>query len=273
MLSFSAVRVGLGKAGASCRGCGSAGKPGLAPAGEALFFASPKKSTQKKGDPMVWEFLWSEPQFAGPSARPAGAVQSTAAKWVSDPNNSNLRCSTKAGSRSNSPSAQTIASPDPLLPALLGPARRVEGTNTDEGRRGRALGVLSGNRSRIRFQSHPPSGCAEERRARRIRASDCLSAASSSLTPAGPSTAGLSCWGQTPISLRCIASDPQGEPKAWRIGALTPKTRRQRGRLFFGDFLLAKQKKVTCRRATPGQQANHTLPITLTTSLSRGYKC
>ena len=31
-----------------------ADKPGLAPAGEALFFASPKKSTQKKGDPMVW---------------------------------------------------------------------------------------------------------------------------------------------------------------------------------------------------------------------------
>jgi hypothetical protein len=30
-------------------------KPGLAPAGEALFFASPKKSTQKKGDPMVWD--------------------------------------------------------------------------------------------------------------------------------------------------------------------------------------------------------------------------
>ncbi len=28
-------------------------KPGLAPAGEALFFASPKKSTQKKGDPML----------------------------------------------------------------------------------------------------------------------------------------------------------------------------------------------------------------------------
>ena len=26
------------------------------------------------------------------------------------------------------------------------------------------------------------------------------------------------------------------------------------GRLFFGDFLLAKQKKVTSRRATPGQQ-------------------
>jgi hypothetical protein len=47
-------------------------------------------------------------------------------------------------------------------------------------------------------------------------------------TPAGPSTAGC--------------------PGAKRRG------RRNQGRLFFGDFLLAKQKKVTCRRATPGQQ-------------------
>ncbi len=29
------------------------GKPGLAPAGDSLFFASPKKSKQKKGDPAV----------------------------------------------------------------------------------------------------------------------------------------------------------------------------------------------------------------------------
>jgi len=33
--------------------------------------------------------------------------------------------------------------------------------------------------------------------------------------------------------------------------------RRQQGRLFFGDFLLAKQKKVTCCRATPGLWANY----------------
>jgi len=48
----------------------------------------------------------------------------------------NLRCSTKAGSRSNSASPQTIASPDPLLPALLGPPRRVGKTNagSDAGR-------------------------------------------------------------------------------------------------------------------------------------------
>ncbi len=82
--------------------------------------------------------------------------------------------------------------------------------------------------------------------------------ARSSSTPAGPSTAGLSYWGQTPISLRCIAPHPQGEPKARRIWALTPKTRRQRGRLFFAYFLLAKQKKVSSRRATPGKAGRTT---------------
>ena len=182
-----------------------ANKPGLAPAGEALFFASPKKSTQKKGDPMVWV--------------PCAALRG------------NLRCSPKAGSRSNSPLAQTIASPDPLLPALLGPARRVGGANADTGRRGRAKRVLAGVRLRIRSRSrsrpHHPSVCAEERRARRIRTGDCLSVASSSPTPAGPSTAGC--------------------PVAKRRG------RRQQGRLFL--CLLSfwrRKKKVSCRRATPG---------------------
>ncbi len=56
--------------------------------------------------------------------------------------------------------------------------------------------------------------------------------ASSSETPAGPSTAG------------CPRSASEGG-------------RRQQGRLFFGDFLLARQKKVTCCRATPGLLANY----------------
>ena len=52
----------------------------------------------------------------------------------------------------------------------------------------------------------------------------------------------------------------------------------QPGRLFFGDFLLAKQKKVTCRRATPGQQAHprpaSTVAAVIQLFLSiRGYKC
>jgi hypothetical protein len=41
-------------------------------------------------------------------------------------------------------------------------------------------------------------------------------------------------WGQAPISLRCEAPHPAGEPKARRIWARTPKTRTQTaGRLFF----------------------------------------
>jgi hypothetical protein len=33
--------------------CGASGKPGLAPAGDLLFFVSPKKPKEKKGDPAV----------------------------------------------------------------------------------------------------------------------------------------------------------------------------------------------------------------------------
>ena len=81
--------------------------------------------------------------------------------------------------------------------------------------------------------------------------------ASSSETPLLSSTAGLSYWGQTPISLRCFAPHPQGEPKAWRIGALTPITPRPSGRLFFGLlFFWRRKRQVSCRRATPGLQAN-----------------
>jgi hypothetical protein len=46
--------------GSSRQACGEierlwcASKPGLAPAGDLLFFASPKKPKEKKGDPMVW---------------------------------------------------------------------------------------------------------------------------------------------------------------------------------------------------------------------------
>ena len=64
-----------------------------------------------------------------------------------------------------------------------------------------------------------PSGCAEERRVWRIKARDCLSAASSSETPPNPSTAGC--------------------PGAKRRG------RRQWGRPFFGSFLSATRKKGT----------------------------
>jgi hypothetical protein len=75
-----------------------------------------------------------------------------------------------------------------------------------------------------------PSGWAEERSRKWIRTSDCL-------------------------SRRRVRARPhfRRAPQVARSEAEGPGPS---GRLFFGDFLLAKQKKVTCRRATPGQQTS-----------------
>ena len=70
----------------------------------------------------------------------------------------------------------------------------------------------------------PRSGWAEERKAGRIRADTCLSEASLCLTPLGLST----------------ARNREADQTA--------------GRLSLGYFSLAKQRKVTSRRATPGQR-------------------
>jgi hypothetical protein len=44
-------------------------KPGLAPAGDSLFFASPKKRKQKKGDPAVCvpSLRYGQPAVLGPA--------------------------------------------------------------------------------------------------------------------------------------------------------------------------------------------------------------
>ena len=72
----------------------------------------------------------------------------------------------------------------------------------------------------------PPSGCAEEHRARRIRTGDCL-------------------------SRRRVRARPRLD-RAPQVARSAAKGRIQRGRLFFAYFLLASQKKVSSRRATPG---------------------
>ncbi len=54
------------------------------------------------------EFLGSEPKFAEPTARPEGAVRCTAAKLVSDPNNSpgsNVQVTLQSGGEACEPSA------------------------------------------------------------------------------------------------------------------------------------------------------------------------
>jgi len=57
-----------------------------------LEIEQPLLYTWRNADPAtlisVTEFLGSEPKFAEPTARPTGAVRCTAAKLVSDPNNS-----------------------------------------------------------------------------------------------------------------------------------------------------------------------------------------
>ncbi len=195
MLSFPAVRAELVEAVFPSRVAGLPTSRGL-PGGNSLSFASPKESKQRKGAPAV----------CVPFASLRG----------------NLRCSVQPGSRSNSPAAQTIAIPDPSGPALLGAYRRVVGAGTDAGTGSDsgedAQSASSPPRIRVGFLFPHPSGRAEERSRKRIRASDCLSAASSSSTPFSASTAGC--------------------PEAQRRGP-GPS-----GRLSFGYFSLATQRKV-----------------------------
>ncbi len=107
------------------------------------------------------------------------------------------------------------------------------GKNTDAGRQGRAKRDLAGSPIANPFPIPPstPSVCAEERRARRIRADTCLSAAS------------------------CVRPRLDRAPQVARSEA---QGRRQRGRLFL--CLLSfwrRKKKVSSRRATPGLLADH----------------
>ena len=89
-------RAKRGQAFARLTSCGASGKPGLGPAGDSLSFTSPKERKQRKGDPMVWD----------PSLRATSGAR-------------------RKRGRARTRFAQTIARPDPLSAALLGPARRV----------------------------------------------------------------------------------------------------------------------------------------------------
>ena len=78
----------------------------IAAAGDSLSFASPKESKPRKGDP-----------------------QSGSLRFATG----TLRCSKQAGSRANSPAAQTSTSPDPLASPLLSPARTGGGRDLNSG--------------------------------------------------------------------------------------------------------------------------------------------
>ena len=137
---------------------------------------------------------------------------------LSGPLRGALRCSTQAGSRANSPLAQTSTYPFPLGFPLISPATRDfrERRNSD-------------------FESlapKNPSGSAEQRSKTGNQKRACLSAARLHASPV----------------LRA-AQGARSEAKG----------RGQQGRLFFGDFLLAKQQKVTRQ---PGRLPAWQLPLT-----------
>jgi hypothetical protein len=190
------VQLGLAQFCASLQASCAFGKPGLAPAGDLLFFASPKKPKEKKGDPMVWV---PSLRYGQAAVRAASGVELKLAALRQSLALIRFRlCSSaqpdgwgkeygfgEVRTRKARPSRSSITYPNPnslLNPLPFCMRRGAQGQTDQDGR-----------------LSEPK--------------------ASSSPAPAGPSTAAC--------------------PAAQRRG------RRQQGRLFFGDFLLAKQKKVT----------------------------
>jgi hypothetical protein len=183
-------------------------KPGLAPAGDSLSLASPRESKQREGDPMVWvpSLRCGQPAVlaeSGVELELAALRQSLALirfrlRSSAQPDGWGNKCGGgfgEARTRFARPRRSPMAYPNPIPnPALTPPPfcmRRGAEGQTDQGER----------------LSEPK--------------------ASSSSTPAGPSTAG------------CPRSDSEGG-------------RRQQGRLSLAYFSLARQRKVSCRRATPG---------------------
>ena len=196
------------------RALDGAGWPGLAPVGELLSFASPKESNQRKGDPTVCDpgaALRGNLRCSRNGGRPQTRCAQTCVLLVPVP----LRCSAQPeGAGGQKPEGKTTYSQrqnptftwiciDPSVNLSLGifdfaPAERSDG-------------------------SPNPSGCAEERRAGRMKGWRCLSEAS-------------------------LASPrPVRAPQVARSVA---KGRKQQGRLLFAYFLLAKQEKV---RRLPGR--------------------
>ncbi len=212
-----------------------AGRPGVAPAGDSLFFASPKKSKQKKGDP----------QSGSPSGQPA--VLKATGVWLNSLRSDN-------------------ASPDPLPSALLGPARTGGGRSPDFQRQ---YQYQIAKRRRDQDSKHPESkphkyapwrvlvglgdsavgsdirfpGCSDFRTPRRNE-----EASSASADGSGLALSERSEFSQTPAGLSNAAYR--------RSRATNP------ARLLFAYFLLAKQEKVSrppgrdpaCLRAAQNRQ-------------------
>ena len=205
--------------------------PGLAPAGELLSFASPKESSQRKGDPAgcVPSLRYGQPAvltFRGVSPKLASLKQGRALiretlRSSAHPEGVGIPKRLRCARLQTANSQQPVASSKDRRPH----------TN----RRRRAAPAAASWPSNAMARVVPPSGCAEERSVSRIRARSCLSEASS--------------------------ARPR-ETRAPQVARSEAEGRRQWGRLFFAYFLLAKQKKVSRppgRVPAPGNNKTNSL--------------
>ena len=202
---------------------------GSRPACESLSFASPKERNQRKGDPTV--------------CVPAAARRG------------NLRCSGLAGSRSTRAAARRSDTREPWSAKPCAPRRihRGKGSRTST-RAFASLGLSRGRkrhalRRRGRAQQWPEwmSGCLDVRLSHPL-----LAASAAGRLGGGTRVAARVLRAQTRRGCLNEAatqrSEFHGAPRN-RTDAGLPlrnaKGSQTGGRLFFGDFLLAKQKKVT----------------------------
>ena len=204
--------------------CACLGLPGL-PGGKSLFFASPKKSNQKKGDPV-------RRPFASLRAR-CGAQK-------------------KRGHAQTRLSPQTSACPDPLCPVLLASARAGWGKNADAGAGSPHPCPLPEG------EGVKPESCDElflhplslwERV--RVRVTPNLNSFPPPVLAEPSSADGGGMPGQTCLSAAsCLDRRRNRAAQVARSVSVGTQTA---GRLSFGYFSLAKQRKVTRCRATPGK--------------------
>jgi hypothetical protein len=203
--------------------------PGLAPAGDSLSFASPKESKQRKGDPAA----------RGPHAARGGSLRCSFAGRAAELT-TRLRRFIRTTAASQTTKACVLRHTPAPRPALLGTGKRAWQIPCHRCAR---PGMRGAQRWPVFFS--PPSGCA-----------------------CGGAFAGWACASQRACLRRltrriCPNGAPQarselcGAPRKRPDAGLplrTAKGSQTVGRLFFGDFLLAKQKKVTAPPgAHPGQ--------------------
>ena len=172
----------------------------------------------------------------------------------------NLRCPEKAGVRANSPAAQTSTALIPLFPVITGPGRTGHSGNknpnspTAQQPNSHSAQVLAMNATNS-IAACACSACARGTFCSQIWLFSLVSAPDPA--PASPVLAEPVMRGKSGIraarclSRRRVCADPRFCPSS-QVARSEAKGLRQPGRLSFAYFSLAKQRKVSCRRATPG---------------------